>query len=79
MEQETEKKEKCLSNWDSSWVALLRELVRKNLSRETNKQPHHQDTNQCFEIHQNINKLFGTVERTLAGVKIKWQNIQITW
>ena len=72
-------KKKRSSNWDSSEVSLLRQLVEKNIKvireKQTNNLTNKMKNDVWQSITSEINAL-GIHSRSLSEVKIKWQNMQ---
>lgn len=80
MDQEQANKDKKRSlNWDSSEVALLRNLVELFLSIIRDKQTNTLSSKMKMDAWRSITMEINTVglhERTVSEVKIKWQSIQ---
>lgn len=72
-------KKKRSSNWDSSEVSLLRQLVEQNIKvireKQTNSLTNKMKNDVWNNIAGQINAL-GIHSRSLGEVKIKWQNMQ---
>ena len=80
MDQEQAKKDKKRSfNWDSSEIALLRDMVETKKSiirdKQTNILSNKMKVDAWRSITIEINAV-GLHERTISEVKVKWQNMQ---
>jgi hypothetical protein len=79
MENFTDDKRKRSSNWDSSEITLLRQLVQENMStlrsKLTNSVTNSRKISIWINIAVQINSL-GLHNRTDKEVKTKWQNMQ---
>ena len=79
MENFTDDKRKRSSNWDSSEITLLRQLVQENMSTLRSKLTNSVTNSRKISIWKNIavqiNSL-GLHYRTDKEVKTKWQNMQ---
>ncbi|XP_076090357.1 uncharacterized protein LOC143062579 [Mytilus galloprovincialis] len=72
-------KKKRRSNWDSSEISLLRQLVEKNLFTIRSKFSNSLTNKSKVEVWRGITvqiNALGLHGRTVAEVKVKWQNMQ---
>ncbi|CAG2195887.1 unnamed protein product [Mytilus edulis] len=72
-------KKKRRSNWDSSEISLLRQLVEKNLFTIRSKFSNSLTNKAKVEVWRGITvqiNALGLHGRTVAEVKVKWQNMQ---
>ena len=81
MENFTDDKRKRSSNWDSSEITLLQQLVQENMSTLPSKLTNSVTNNRKISIWKNIAVQINSlglqyIYRTDKEVKTKWQNMQ---
>jgi hypothetical protein len=81
MENFTDDKRKRSSNWDSSEITLLQQLVQENMSTLRSKLTNSVTNSRKISIWKNIAVQINSlglqyIYRTDKEVKTKWQNMQ---